>query len=38
MNPGSLFSLSDPLERLSKDGGSLELFDATVDFELGIPQ
>lgn len=33
MNPSSLFSLSDHLERLSKDGDPLETLDATVDFE-----
>ena len=33
MNPGSLFSLSDHPERLSKDGDPLEALDATVDFE-----
>lgn len=33
MNPSSLFSLSDHLERLSKDGDPLEVLDATVDFE-----
>lgn len=33
MNPESLFSLSDHLERLSKDGDPLEVLDATVDFE-----
>ena len=30
MNPGSLFSLSDHLERLSKDGDPLEALEATV--------
>lgn len=33
MNPSSLFSLSDHLERLSNDGDPLEVLDATVDFE-----
>lgn len=33
MNPSILFSFSDHLERLSKDGNSLEVLDATVDFE-----
>jgi len=33
MNPESLFSLSEHLERLSKDGDPLEVLDATVDFE-----
>lgn len=33
MNPESLFSLSDHLERLSKDGDPLEVLDTTVDFE-----
>jgi transposase len=33
MNPNSLFSLADHLERLSKDGDPLEVLDATVDFE-----
>jgi hypothetical protein len=33
MNPESLFSLSDHLERLGKDGDPLEILDATVDFE-----
>ena len=33
MDPSSLFSLSDHLERLSKDGDPLEVMDATVDFE-----
>lgn len=33
MNPESLFSLSQHLERLSKDGDPLEVLDATVDFE-----
>ncbi|GAB5511095.1 MAG: hypothetical protein Rhims3KO_24960 [Hyphomicrobiales bacterium] len=33
MNPESLFSLSDHLERLSKDGDPLEVLEATVDFE-----
>jgi len=33
MNPSSLFSLSDHLERLSRDGDPLEVLDATVDFE-----
>lgn len=33
MNPESLFSLSDHLERLSKEGDPLEVLDATVDFE-----
>ena len=33
MNPESLFSLSDHLERLSQDGDPLEVFGATVDFE-----
>ena len=33
MNPSNLFSLSEHLERLSKDGDPLELLDAAVDFE-----
>jgi IS5 family transposase len=33
MNPERLFSLSDHLERLSKDGDPLEVLEATVDFE-----
>jgi IS5 family transposase len=33
MDPESLFSLSDHLERLSKDGDPLEVLDTTVDFE-----
>ncbi len=33
MDPSSLFSLSDHLERLSKDGDPLEVLAATVDFE-----
>lgn len=33
MNPSSLFSLSDHLEKLSKKGDPLELLDKTVDFE-----
>lgn len=33
MNPSSLFSLADHLEKLSKDGDPLEVLDATVDFE-----
>jgi IS5 family transposase len=33
MNPMSLFSLSDHLERLSKDGDPLETLERTVDFE-----
>ncbi|MBG6143955.1 hypothetical protein IWQ51_002084 [Labrenzia sp. EL_142] len=33
MNPRSLFSLFDHLERLSKDGDPLEVLSATVDFE-----
>jgi len=33
MDPGSLFSLSDHLERLSQDGDPLEVLEATVDFE-----
>ncbi|MBG6166894.1 hypothetical protein IWQ54_006596 [Labrenzia sp. EL_195] len=33
MDPSSLFSLSDHLERLSKDGDPLEVLEATVDFE-----
>jgi IS5 family transposase len=33
MNPESLFSLSDHLERLSKDGDPLEVLERTVDFE-----
>ena len=33
MDPMSLFSLSDHLERLSKDGDPLEVLEATVDFE-----
>ncbi|WP_150526921.1 transposase [Roseibium sediminis] len=33
MDPMSLFSLSEHLERLSKDGDPLEILDQTVDFE-----
>ncbi len=33
MDPWSLFSLSDHLERLSKDGDPLEVLERTVDFE-----
>ena len=33
MNRESLFSLSDHLERLSKDGAPFEVLDATVDFD-----
>lgn len=33
MDPKSLFSLNDHLERLSKDGDPLEILAATVDFE-----
>ncbi|MEP4033357.1 transposase [Roseibium polysiphoniae] len=33
MNPMSLFSLSEHLERLSKDGDPLAVLSATVDFE-----
>lgn len=33
MKPEGLFSLSDHLERLSKDGDPLEVLEATVDFE-----
>lgn len=33
MHPSSLFSLSDHLERLSKDGDPLETLERTVDFE-----
>jgi transposase, IS5 family len=33
MHPSSLFSLSDHLSRLSKDGDPLEVLDGTVDFE-----
>lgn len=33
MNPESLFSLSEHLERLSKDGDPLEVLERTVDFE-----
>ena len=33
MNPSSLFSLSEHLERLSNDGDPLEVLNATVDFE-----
>jgi len=33
MNPESLFSLSDHLERMREDGDTLEALDATVDFE-----
>ena len=33
MNPSSLFSLTEHLERLSKDGDPLEVLDETVDFE-----
>ena len=33
MNPESLFSLSDHLERLRKDGDPLEVLDTTMDFE-----
>ena len=33
MNPESLFSLSEHLDRLSEDGDPLEVLDATVDFD-----
>ncbi|MCP4981853.1 MAG: transposase [Gammaproteobacteria bacterium] len=33
MNPNSLFSLSDHLERLSEDGDPLEVLEETIDFE-----
>lgn len=33
MNPSSLFSLSDHLEKLSQDGDPLEVLERTVDFE-----
>ncbi|MEQ8743978.1 IS5 family transposase [Parasphingorhabdus sp.] len=33
MHPPSLFSLSDHLQRLSKDGDPLEILEGTVDFE-----
>lgn len=33
MKPESLFSLSEHLDRLSKDGDPLEVLDTTVDFE-----
>lgn len=33
MHPPSLFSLSDHLSRLSKDGDALEVLEGTVDFE-----
>ena len=33
MDPSSFFSLSDHLERLSKDGDPLEVLERTVDFE-----
>jgi IS5 family transposase len=33
MNPNSLFSLAEHLEKLSKDGDPLEVLSATVDFE-----
>lgn len=33
MNPNSLFSLTDHLEKLSMDGDPLEVLAATVDFE-----
>jgi transposase, IS5 family len=33
MDQGSLFKLSDHLERLSKDGYPLEVLEATMDFE-----
>lgn len=33
MDPSSLVSLADPLEKLGKDGDLLEVLDATVDFE-----
>ena len=33
MDPRSLFSLNDHLERLSKDGDPLEVLASTVDFE-----
>ena len=33
MDPSSLFSLTDHLNKLSKDGDRLEVLDATVDFE-----
>ena len=34
MNPNSLFSLADHLEKLSKDGDPLEVLERTVDFEF----
>jgi IS5 family transposase len=37
MNPNSLFSLADHLEKLSKDGDPLEVLGATVDFEYFRP-
>jgi IS5 family transposase len=33
MNPESLFSLNDHLERLSRDGDPLEVLERTVDFD-----
>jgi len=33
MDPMSLFSLCDHLERLSRDGDPLEVLESTVDFE-----
>ena len=33
MDPASLFSLDDHLKQLSEDGDSLEVLEATVDFE-----
>ena len=32
MNPNSLFSLAEHLEKLSRDGDPLEVLERTVDF------
>jgi hypothetical protein len=37
MHPHSLFSLAEHLERLSKDGGPLEVLAGTVEFERFRP-
>jgi IS5 family transposase len=37
MHPGSLFSLAEHLERLSKDGDPLEVLAGTIEFELFRP-
>ncbi len=37
MHPPSLFSLSEHLQRLSKDGDPLEVLQGTVDFERFRP-